>query len=1637
VDLTGFVLRQVRADADFSLYRTESPDGTTPWLVLTASGAGPQRALRLEREWSLASLLDRPWAVRPVSLGQVGERPALVLEDPGGEPLEAVIRRGIPLARMLRIARRLASALAKVHGAGLIHKDIRPANLLVDDDDSVSVMGFGIASRLARERQALRPPEVIDGCFAYMAPEQTGRMNRTIDSRSDLYALGATLYEMLAGTPPFSAREPMEWIHCHIARLPRPPREINPEISPLLERVVLKLLSKAAEDRYQTASGLAADLERLNAFESVGSTADFSLGAHDTHGSLRIPEKLYGREDQVASLLAAFDRVVRRRSCELVLVSGYSGIGKSSVVHELYRAIVPPRGLFASGKYDQSKRDVPYATLAQALRGLVRYVLGTNEATSKEWRESLNAALGTNGRLMLDLVPDLELLLGKFPAIAKLPPRETQIRFQMVFKRMLGVFARPEHPLVLFLDDLQWLDSGTLTLLADVATDRGVQSLLLIGAYRDNEVDADHPLRSTLNRIRSAGAVCEEVVLTPLAEQNVRHLIEDALHSSSEGTADLARLAHEKTAGNPFFLLQFLNALSDEGLLTFDAGAGVWDAKLERIRAKGHTHNVVDLLVRRLERLSEPTRRMLTELACLGNAASADTLSVVTRTPVGAVHDALGDAVEASLVYESAERYAFLHDRVQEAAYSLLGIDDRPRTHLRIGNRLAERSGFESLGDSVFEVVSHLNRAVAMLSKAEQRQLAEINLEAGLRAKGAAAYGSALAYLARGCQLLTDADWELHYRLAFELELNLSECEFLTNDAESPAPRLARLWERARTTRDLARVAIVRIWLLTTVNRPTEAIGIALAYLKRVCVIWTVAPTDAEVRAEYEHLLALMEQRAIEDLVALPELADPDVAATLDIFDAMLPAASMLDKNLFDRMVIRMSTLSIEKGNAPTTCLAFTYLAMALPLRFGDRERAYRFAEVGVKLLERPGSERFGGRVLGGFGYHVMCWTKPLPRALEMVRAGNRAAHEAGDVAYFGYTAHSLVAYLIATGAPLADVKAETTRLLGFTRKAQFELVTTSLVGMLGVVESLLGEPVTPLDEARLETDPSLVLPACWYFIRQVQRHVLGGDFSEAMRYVPKVESLMWTTRTFWDRAEYLFYCGLAHAVAGDPNDASALERELTELAPRCPWTFASRAALVAAELARREGRLADAERHYDQAIAAARENRQLPEQALALERAASFYAVRKLFSVERSLLGCALEAYQRWGARGKAQALERRPGMTLASGATTATTLTKELDLAALLSVSQALSGEIVLERLIERLMRLAVENAGADRALLLRPNGAEFLVEAMATVQLERVEVQLAKTLVSGAELPESLVRFVIRTREHVLLDDAFAHHSHATDVYLREQRCRSLLCLPLLKLGQCVGVLYLENSLAPHVFTPARIAVLELLAAQAAISLENARLYANLQTSLEEKEALLKEVHHRVKNNLQLISSLLNLQASRIVDPSVAELFADSRNRVRSMALVHENLYRTGSFTRVAIARHVQSLCAHLSRVYDLAGRRIELFTRIGDMELDLDQAVCVGLIVNELVTNAVKHAFPDQRAGTVHVEFEWDPDGACVLSVHDDGVGLPASIDFANCSSMGLQLVHDLTQQLHGELSITHGPSSRFRLHFSAG
>jgi len=1461
VEISEYVRECLREDEEFILYRARASAAEVPSVLLLTHASirpRPESLKKIEHEYSLCQDFDPTWAVRPLVLSECNGQKALVLEDPGGEFLHRLMQGPMEIRQSLRIAIGLSTALGQLHSRAVIHKDVKPSNVLVDAATGHAwLTGFGIASLLPRERQSPGPPEFIAGTLPYMAPEQTGRMNRSIDLRSDLYALGVTLYEMLTGSLPFIASNPMDWVHCHIARQPAPPDVRLKGIPGMLSAVIMKLLAKTAEERYQTAVGLERDLRRcLDEWETQHRIDEFPLGEQDFPDRLMVPEKLYGRDREVDALLAAFDRVVTHRRPELVLVSGYSGVGKSSVVNELHKVLVPPRGLFAAGKFDQYKRNIPYATLAQAFEMLVRQILVQSEAEVDHWRDALVAALGHNGQLIINLVPEVEFLIGKQPPDPDLPPQDAQRRFQLVFRQFLSVFARPEHPLALFLDDLQWLDAATLDLIEDLLTQPDVKDLLLVGAYRDNEVDSSHLLIRKLDATRKAGAAVQEIFLGPLTREHLERLTADALHCEPDRAGPLAQLIHDKTAGNPFFTIQFIASLAEEGLLAFDHGEGRWSWDLNSINAKDYTDSVVDLLVGKFIRMPADTQGALKQLGCLGNSADFTTLKMIYQDSIEQLESQLWEAVLAGLVLRSEHSYRFLHDRVQEAAYSLIPQQLRAETHLRIGRLLVDRTPSNEREERIFEIVNQFNRATHLLTNEERRRVAELNLIAARRAKLSIAYASALSYLETGRGLLAEESWNTDYELVFSLEHLRAECEMLTADMESAEKRLSMLATHANSGHDLALVTSLRLTLYLALDSLDRGIEICLEYLRRGGTNWSAHPTSDEVVQEYDRIWSLLGNRKIEDLLDQPLVTRPDILDVLEVLTQIVTPALFFDKDLCTLVICRMVNLSLEHGNSDASCFAYVWFGIVVGPRFDCYEEAFRFGQLGYNLLGKRGMTRYEARTSMCFSV-VVPRTKHARHSRDLVRHALDVACRMGDFTYAAYSFTQLITNYLVVGDPLAEAQEEAEKGLAFAKSMRMGRVVDIVGSDLQLIRSLRGLTLnlgsfndSEFYEAEFErhlASPDLADSGFAYWTLKAQAQFFAHDYASSVDASLRAQQLLWASPAVLELSAFRFYGSLSHAAAWDsasPEERqkhfealTAHHKQLELWAKHCPANFENRAALIGAEIARIEDRVLDAEALYEQAIRSAHSNGFVHNEAVAYEVAARFYAARGFQKFADTYLLEARYCYHRWGADGKVAQLDHLHPHLKKEGLISAPTSTilapaELLDLATVIKVSQAASGEMVLEKLIDRVMRAAIEHAGAERGLLIIPRGDELQIEAEVTTSGNDFSVYQRNRSIDATVLPESVIRYVVRTRENVILGDATVRNPFSAEPYIGRHRARSIVCLPLVNQAKLNGVIYLENNLTAHVFTSERITVLKVLASQAAISLENTRLYRDLE-------------------------------------------------------------------------------------------------------------------------------------------------------------------------------------------------------------
>lgn len=1082
------------------------------------------------------------------------------------------------LSCFLRLSSGLSNALGRLHERGLVHKDVKPANVLVEPASGRAwLTGFGIASRLPRELPA---PEVIAGSLAYMAPEQTGRMNRSVDSRSDLYSLGVTLYEMLAGALPFAAADTAEWVHCHIARKPGPPAaEGVPET---VAAIVMKLLEKTPEERYQTAGGVEADLRRcLEAWKSNGRIEPFPLATHDVSARLAIPERLYGREREVRTLLDAYDRIAAGSTVELVLVSGWAGIGKSSLVNELHRTVVLPRGQFISGKFDQYQRDIPYSTFVQAFRTLIRHLLGRSAEEVAAWRLRLLEALDGNGRVITDLIPELERVIGGQPPVPDLPPREAQNRFHAVFRRLVGALAGADHPTVLFLDDLQWMDAASLKLLEHLVTSSDMGWLLVVGAYRDNEVGPSHPLMLMADAVRGSPTPVSEIFLGGLSLQDVSRLVSDALRCSAERVAPLARLVHAKTGGNPFFAIHFLTELHAEGLLELDARDAAWTWDLPRIEDKGYTDNVVDLMVGKLRRLPAATLTAMQRAACLGNSVEAAILALAEgRSPDQAEAD-LWEAARAGLVIERGGTIRFLHDRIQEAAYSMIPESERAEAHLLIGRRLLEGLSEEEVARRVFDVTGQLNRGVHLTTDAAEREtLCRLNVLAGTRARAAIAYEAARSHLAQAAALLPADAWSTRYELCFDIRRDMAECEYLCGLFEEAESRFRELLDHADTALRSASVYALRLRLYQVAGRYREGVAVGTEALR---LLGVEIPEDAEglrtaAEAELALVPGLLAGRRIADLYDAPMVAEPEVAAAIGLLAETCPCAYIGKPEAMPLVTLKMLNLSLAHGNTAESCFAYSAYGLMAVSSYGRIDEGYEFSLMSLRLNEKLGDARRRGCLLHLHGDHVNFWRRPFATGFPYLEEGFQACLHVGDLVYASYLAFETVWQMLERGDALDDVLAGSEKYADFCRQSSNQpvLLTIQLERQFIAAWKAQTRDPSSLSDDRFDEDAAFAAIGqasfgCGVVFYHIMKQILAyasGHHEEALEAAGRAAPVLGAAMAMPIEATHHFYLALTaaalHAQVFPERQqelAGILDRELRSLAlwaAHCPQNFSA-----------------------------------------------------------------------------------------------------------------------------------------------------------------------------------------------------------------------------------------------------------------------------------------------------------------------------------------------------------------------------------------------------------------------------------------------------------------------------------------------
>lgn len=1464
---------EVAGDDRYRLLRGRADDGTRFLLKLPArTPAPPEDVAGLKREYEILRRPPVAAAMRALDLVCDDAHCVLVLEDTDDAPLASLVAtRSIPIGGVIDYTLQIVDALAGLHRAGIVHRALSPRSVFVQPQSGrIRLADFADAARDAAEACVPLARHQYRARLPYAAPEQTGRINRGCDARTDFYALGAVLYELLTGRPPFIADDPLELMHAHLARPPVPPADLVAGVPAPLSAIVLKLLAKQPEERYQSACGLAFDLQQCRReWADTGTVADFTIGARDVSDQFAIPDRLFGREAERELLLAAFARACAGAPV-LAYVEGPAGIGKTALIRELQGPVSRRRGHFVSGKFDQLSRDVPYGALSQALRQRVQRILAAPPDHVARERDRLGAALGAHAAVIAELVPEIEDLLGRQGPAPALDATEAQNRFTLAFQNFLSSLAAGEAPLVVFLDDLQWADPSTLALLAPLLSSPQVHHVLVIVAARPAEAGAASPLADVLADVAAAGVALQRIALGPLDVSTLEQLLQAVLRLPAEPNAALARVLHAKSLGNPFFATQVLSALHGEGVIAFDRDAWAWTCRMDGLARVAIADNVIDLLAQKLDRLPAATQQVLTVAACLGNRFDAQTLASVCGQAPRAALDELEPAVRAGLLAaETGQVFTFIHDRVQQAAYARLDADERSRLHLRIGRLLWGDRGLDGNAadfDGLFEAVSHLNLGVGLIeAPAERLALAQLNLAAGARAKAAAAYRAALGYFSAGRDQLAPSHWDTQYELAFALHLEAAQCEYLCGHFDAATRRFEALLLHAASDLDRARVCALRAVQHENMARYDLALAEARGALGFLGVLLPAEATakDRSLQAEIDRIDRLLGHRPIEALIDLPPLADSQTRLAMRLLTNAWASAYILGDATLARLISALLVRqSLEHGLAEESAYGFvTHAITAGPVR-GDYDAAWAWGTLALAVVDKLDARRLRAKVFQQFHAHVELWRQPFARCVERAHAACRSGLENGDFLYAAYGASTAAWPALAASQDLAQFAHDfepNLALLAQLRNTAFADALRLMIGWAGALQravpgatcSLSGPAFDEAAYAATYRDNPFF--SMFHAIARLHVCFTLDDAAGAAQAADAVRATAASLVGMQWSVQFAFLDAMRLAVAFDglepQGGVAALERLaaaqslLAPLARSAPENFRCHAMLLDAEHARLTARPMEAMAHYENAVAWADETGHVQQQALANERCGGFFLERGNRKVAALYLQAALAAYARWGAFAKVRQLRARHGGLLGGAAVLddgRMHADAALDVATLDKVARAIGSGEELDGALRQMLATAIQTAGASHGVLVELRDDQCLALAEGAADGAAVAL-LASPAVHETPLrcsPE-LVAESLRTGRELALAGAALEARSAQDAYLAAARPKAVACVPALHQGRSVALLYLENFYARDAFSAERMQVLRILAAQVATALASARLVERFRAEMTERQ------------------------------------------------------------------------------------------------------------------------------------------------------------------------------------------------------
>lgn len=1458
---------------------------------------------KLKKQYILNQQIHSNNIIKIYSIEYYEKTPILILEYFGGESLNNIFNssKKIKLIDFLEIAVEISQGLIDIHNNNIIHKTIIPSHIIVNMKDKIAKLtGFENSTLFSEGINSLDKITELETMLNYISPEQTGRMNSSIDYRTDFYSLGVVFYELLTGFLPFKAEDNSGMIHCHLAVKPIAPVEMDSNIPQAISDIIMKLMEKMPDNRYQSAVSLKWDLEKCkNLLEITGSISNFEIAKRDISSVFEIPDKLYGRDQEIKLLKSAFKQINLTQK-EIIMISGYSGVGKSELVNKFKTSIKNQPGYFISGKFDQFCNDIPSA-LIYSFNDLIRQILSENKEQVESWKRKLLNALGANGQVIIDIVPEVEKLIGKQKQAIEVSPQETKNRFYKVFKDFVKTFCELEHPLIIFWDDLQWADLSSLKLMETLISDFEIKNILFIGAYRYNEVDELHPLRLTINTIQNNNILVNTIFLKPLKSVYITQFISDTFHCNVEEAAALSKISMKKTDGNPFFLGQFLYLLYKEQLIWFDKKEWRWQWNLSEITKVNITENVVELINSRISKFDKSTFEILKLAACIGSSFDFNLLSVLSKIILKNTNDdiqyAIYEALKESIILPAFNNnyinetgkpiqtnYIFLHDRIQQAIYSLIDEDQKKEIHLKIGKLMLSNDDWLKQEGNILDIVTQLNLGIDLIKNtSEIFQIAELELMAGKFAKKSTAYDTAYKYILIGINLVEPLGWQTSYELIHSLYVQAAEIACLNGDYEAVERYTEIALANSQTDLDEIELYEIKMISYTAQNKKSEVLDTALFVLKLLGMNFPKNPRITHVLASFIKTKVMLIGKQPDSLIELPQMTNLFLCAALRIMVKMGMSTYMLDPNLFLLITLKAVRLYLRHGNLNSSPIGYAAYGMLL-CSIGDIDSGYKFGQLALELLDKFDEKEYKAQTYVLINCFINPWRQDINSTLSKYIDAYNMGLETGNINYACTSAclHSISSYY--SGKNLANLEVEMSDFSkimhklkneeAFVTQSIFQQAVQNLIGSSENTYHLKGR-VYDEDEMIIKHENSKDIGTlCSVYLNKAILSYLFYEYDDAIKISKIAGSYLDGVTGTLSFSIYYFYntlimiscferCSSLFEKKQIMFKISSNEKKLKKWSQHAPDNFLHKFYLIKAEKARILGKTYDAIYFYEKAIKTAAENNYIQDEALSNELAAKFYLSMENKRIAKIYFEQSIYCYNLWGAKAKANHIIKSYNQLLNLHKVsnqiindTNITLNKKLsnpiglDIAAIIKTTHTISGEIKLEELLKKLLYILLENAGAQRICYLIKREEKYVILAEGNIADNQIEVMKEEDLESNLDLPKKIIYYVIHSKDTIILNSSSISEKFVTDTYITEKNPKSVMCMPVLNKGNLIGILYLENSLIEGAFDNERIEIIKIISSQLAISLENAILYNDLERS----EKQLREHHDKLEELIE---------------------------------------------------------------------------------------------------------------------------------------------------------------------------------------